>query len=172
MTNKKWYQSIKDRDKASINNLQIRYKPGVYAVRKYRLAHYFFTHHMKLLGLYISYRARKKTGVEIHPGATIGKNLFIDHGMGVVIGETAIIGDNCMLFHGVTLGSKSSVAEGRRHPKLGDNVIVGCGATILGGVTIGDNSKIAPNTLILSDVPANVLIKPTNINQIIPLDSK
>ncbi len=104
------------------------------------------------------YIARRQTGIEIHPAAKIGKNLFIDHGMGVVIGETAIIGDNVTMYHGVTLGGVSLKKE-PRHPIIGNNVVIGSGAKILGRVTIGDNAKIGANQVIREDVPANSIIK-------------
>ena len=102
--------------------------------------------------------ARRQTGIEIHPAATIGKNLFIDHGMGVVIGETAIVGDNVTLYHGVTLGSVSTKKE-PRHPIIGNNVIIGAGAKILGRVKVGDNAKIGANVVIREDVPEDSVIK-------------
>lgn len=107
---------------------------------------------------WISQRSRNKTGIEIHPGATIGKFLFIDHGMGVVIGETAVIGDYCTIYHGVTLGGTGNEKEKKRHPSLGDNVLVGAGAIILGPVNIGDNAKIGAGAVVLSDVEANATV--------------
>lgn len=101
---------------------------------------------------------KKRTGIEIHPAAKIGRNLFIDHGAGVVIGETAIIGDNVTMYHGVTLGAVKNTKE-KRHPTIGNNVIIGAGATILGDITIGDNAKIGSNTTVRESVPANTTIK-------------
>ena len=107
---------------------------------------------MKFIARFISQRARRRTGIEIHPGATIGKNLFIDHGMGVVIGETAIIGDNCTLYQGVTLGGTGK-DHGKRHPTLGDNVLIGAGAKVLGPFRVGDNARVAAGAVVLSEVP-------------------
>ena len=106
---------------------------------------------------YISEKAKRKTGIEIHPGAKIGKGLFIDHGMGVVIGETAIVGDNVTMYHGVTLGGTGK-EKGKRHPTIGDNVFIGSGAKLLGNIKIGNNVKIGANAVVLKDVPDNVTI--------------
>lgn len=156
------FKSIKQRDPAARNNLQIFLTyPGVRALASYRVAHFFFTHHLKLLGEFISYRSRKKTGIEIHPGATIGKRLFIDHGHGTVIGETATIGDDVLIYHGVTLGATGqSLKHGEtRHPTIGNNVMIGANSTILGAVTIGNNAKIGANALVTKDVAENEVIK-------------
>lgn len=120
----------------------------------YRRAHWFYNHNMKFIARWISQRARHKTGVEIHPGATIGKGLFIDHGMGVVIGETTIIGDNCTLYQNVTLGGTGK-EHGKRHPTLGNNVLVGSGAKVLGPFRVGDNARIAAGAVVLTEVPDN-----------------
>ena len=125
------------------------------ALRSYRRANRLYKKGHTSLARWISNRARKKTGIEIHPGATIGKNLFIDHGMGVVIGETTVIGDNVTIYHGVTLGGTGNETDCKRHPTIGDNVMLGAGATILGPITIGENAKIAANATIVKDVPAN-----------------
>lgn len=109
---------------------------------------------MKFIVRYISQRARRKTGIEIHPGATIGKNLFIDHGMGVVIGETTVIGDNCTLYQGVTLGGTGK-DQGKRHPTLGNDVLVGAGAKVLGPFRVGDNARVAAGAVVLDAVPDN-----------------
>lgn len=109
---------------------------------------------MKFIARYISQRARRKTGIEIHPGATIGKNLFIDHGMGVVIGETTVIGDNCTLYQGVTLGGTGK-DQGKRHPTLGNDVLVGAGAKVLGPFRVGDNARVAAGAVVLDAVPDN-----------------
>ncbi len=127
---------------------------GFKAVRSYRRANWFYRHNMKFMARFISQRSRKKTGIEIHPGATIGKNFFIDHGMGVVIGETTIIGDNCIVYQNVTLGGTGK-DQGKRHPTLGNNVLVGAGAKILGPFKVGDNSRIAAGAVVLSEVPEN-----------------
>ena len=113
---------------------------------------------MKFLAEMIMHSIRRRTGIEIHPGAQIGKNLFIDHGMGVVIGETTIIGNNVTLYHGVTLGGLSK-EHAKRHPTIGDNVIVGTGAKILGNITIGNNSKIGANVVVRESLPDNSIIK-------------
>ena len=122
-----------------------------------------------LIARYIREKAKRKTGIEIHPGATIGKGLFIDHGTGVVIGETAIIGNNVTLFHGVTLGGTGK-EKGKRHPTIGNNVFIGSGAKILGNIIIGDNVKIGANAVILKNVPSNVTIVgvPGKIVKVLP----
>ena len=123
-------------------------------MRSHRKAHWFYKHNMLFLARWISQRNRKKTGIEIHPGAKIGKGLLIDHGMGVVIGETTEIGDNCTIYQGVTLGGTGK-DKGKRHPTLGNNVLVGAGAKVLGPIKIGDNVKIAANAVVLQEVPPN-----------------
>ncbi len=127
---------------------------GFKAVRAYRKANWFYNRGMKFIARCISQRARKITGIEIHPGATIGENLFIDHGMGVVIGETTEIGDNCIIYQGVTLGGTGK-DFGKRHPTLGDNVLVGAGAKILGPFRVGNNARIAAGAVVLREVPDN-----------------
>lgn len=161
-----YYKSIKLRDPSARSNLEIFFYPGVKAVRMYRRAHFFYKHHMKFLAFLISNHARRVTGIEIHPGATIGKNLFIDHGMGVVIGQTAVIGDNCTIYHGVTLGAKTSSMTGKRHPTLLNNVMVGAYATILGNIVIGNNCKIGAKCLIIKDIPDNTLTRAGTIKSI------
>lgn len=126
--------------------------PGLHALLFHRLAHRLWLSGFKWLGRFVSHIGRWLTGIEIHPGATIGRRLFIDHGMGVVIGETAEIGDDCTLYHGVTLGGVSW-NKGKRHPTLGNNVIVGAGAKILGPITVGDGAKIGSNAVVVKDVP-------------------
>ena len=128
--------------------------PGVRAVMRHRRAHWCWTHGLKFLGRAISQRTRKKTGIEIHPGATIGRRLVIDHGMGVVIGETAEVGDDVLLYQCVTLGGTGK-DQGKRHPTIGNNVLIGSGAKVLGPFKVGDNSRIASNAVVLSEVPAN-----------------
>ncbi len=159
-TKEKYYQSIKRRDPAARNNWQIFWTyPSVIALRWYKVAHFFYDKmHLKFIGEVLSHIARKKTGIEIHPHAKIGRNLFIDHGMGVVIGETTIIGDNVTLYHGVTLGG-SSLQKKDRHPIVEDNVVIGTGAKIIGRVRIGKNAKIGPNVVIREDVEENSIIK-------------
>lgn len=147
--------AVLERDPAARSRAEVYFLySGFKAVRAYRKANWFFRHDMKFIARFISQRARRKTGIEIHPGATIGKNLFIDHGMGVVIGETAIIGDNCTLYQGVTLGGTGK-DHGKRHPTLGNNVLVGAGAKVLGPFTVGDNSNIAAGSVVLSAIPEN-----------------
>lgn len=147
--------SIILRDPAASSRLEVYLMyPGVKAVRAYRRSHWFYVHKMKFIARFISERSRRKTGIEIHPGATIGKGLFIDHGMGVVIGETAIIGNNCTIYQGVTLGGTGK-DHGKRHPTLGDNVLVGAGAKVLGPFKIGNNARIAAGAVVLSEVPDN-----------------
>ena len=147
--------AVMARDPAARSRAEVSFLySGFKAVRSYRKANWFFRHNMKFIARYISQRARRKTGIEIHPGATIGKNLFIDHGMGVVIGETTVIGDNCTLYQGVTLGGTGK-DQGKRHPTLGNDVIVGAGAKVLGSFTIGDNCKIGAGSVVLENVPPN-----------------
>lgn len=146
---------IREKDPAARNSLEILLTyPTLRAIRCYRIAHKFYVHKHYTAARIISQWARRKTGIEIHPGATIGKGLFIDHGMGVVIGETAVIGDNCLLYQGVTLGGTGK-DKGKRHPTLGDNVLVGAGAKVLGPFTVGSNVKIAANAVVLNAIPDN-----------------
>ncbi len=128
--------------------------PGLRAIRAYRRAHWFHTRGMMFCARWISQRAVRRTGIEIHPGATIGRRFFIDHGTGVVIGETAEIGDDVTIYQGVTLGGTGKDV-GKRHPTLGSGVMVGAGAKVLGPVNIGDNVKIAAGSVVLKDIPAN-----------------
>ena len=126
--------------------------PGIKAVRSHRLAHWCYRHDLKFLARFISQRSRRRTGIEIHPGAVIGRRLVIDHGMGIVIGETAEIGDDCLIYHGVTLcGTGKDV--GKRHPTIGNNVLIGTGAKVLGPIKVGDNSRIAANSVVLREIP-------------------
>lgn len=153
-----FFQSIKRRDPAATSNLQILlFYAGVNALFRYRVAHFFYKIKLKFVARWISAVARFWTGVDIHPAATIGKNLFIDHGMGVVIGETAVIGDNCTIYQGVTLGGTGK-ERNKRHPTLGNNVLVGAGAKVLGNIVIGDNVKIGANSVVLTDVPSNCTV--------------
>lgn len=147
--------SIIARDPAARSRFEVYFLySGVKAVRSYRRSNWFYRHNMKFIARLISQRSRHKTGIEIHPGATIGKGLFIDHGMGVVIGETTIIGDNCTIYQGVTLGGTGK-DHGKRHPTLGNNVLVGAGAKVLGPFKIGDNARIAAGAVVLNEVPPN-----------------
>ncbi len=151
-------QSVFDRDPAARNTLEILLcYPGLHAVWGHRLAHWFWKHNLKFLGRFTSQVFRALTGIEIHPGATIGANLFIDHGMGVVIGETAEVGRNVTLYHGVTLGG-TSLNKGKRHPTLEDDVVVGAGAKILGAITVGANSRIGANAVVVRPVPPNSVV--------------
>lgn len=144
-----------EKDPAARNKLEVfLLYSGYKAVRKYRRAHWFYIHNMKLIARYLSQRARHKTGVEIHPAAQIGKGLVIDHGMGVVIGETTIIGDNCLIYQNVTLGGTGH-EQGKRHPTLKNNVLIGSGAKVLGPITIGDNSRVAAGAVVLNNIPEN-----------------
>ena len=147
--------TIMERDPAARSRLEVFFLySGYKAVRSYRKANWCFRHNLKFLARFISQRCRHKTGIEIHPGATIGKGLFIDHGMGVVIGETTVIGDNCTIYQNVTLGGTGK-DTGKRHPTLGNNVLVGSGAKVLGPFKVGDNARIAAGAVVLSEVPAN-----------------
>lgn len=147
--------SIMARDPAARSRAEVYFLySGFKAVRSYRRANWFYRHNHKLIARWISQRSRHKTGIEIHPGATIGKGLFIDHGMGVVIGETTEIGDNCTLYQNVTLGGTGK-EHGKRHPTLGDNVLVGAGAKVLGPFRVGDNARVAAGAVVLEEVPDN-----------------
>ncbi len=147
--------AVRQRDPAARSDLEILLLySGVHAILAYRVAHKLYLSGHYFAARAISQWARHKTGIEIHPGATIGHGLFIDHGMGVVIGETTEIGDNCTLYQGVTLGGTGKDV-GKRHPTLGNNVLVGAGAKVLGPFKIEDNSKIAANAVVLEEVPAN-----------------
>lgn len=146
---------IKERDPAARSSFEILLTyPSLVAIRSYRRANWFYRRGMYTMARIISQRARKRTGIEIHPGATIGRGLFIDHGMGVVIGETAVVGDNCLIYQGATLGGTGK-DKGKRHPTLGNNVLVGAGAKVLGPFTVGNNVKIAANAVVLNAIPDN-----------------
>lgn len=128
--------------------------PGVKAVCYHRGAHWCYEHNLMFIARMISQMGRHRTGIEIHPGAKIGKRLVIDHGMGIVIGETAEIGDDCLIYHGVTLGGTGK-ESGKRHPTIGNNVLIGTGAKVLGPFKVGDNSRIAANSVVLSEIPSD-----------------
>ena len=145
---------IKERDPAIKSTMEVFLYPSFKAIIGYRIAHKLFVKKHYFLARWISQRTVRKTGIEIHPGATIGKGLFIDHGNGVIIGETAIIGDNVTLYQGVTLGGTGK-EKGKRHPTIGDNVMVSAGAKVLGSFTVGENSKIGAGSVVLSEVPPN-----------------
>jgi serine O-acetyltransferase len=141
------------RDPAARNYFEILTTyPGVHALILHRLAHFLWSIKLKLIARIFSHLARILTGIEIHPGAQIGRRFFIDHGMGVVIGETAIIGDDCTLYHGVTLGG-TTWKKGKRHPTLKNNVVIGAGAKVLGPITLGNNSKVGSNAVVVTDIP-------------------
>lgn len=127
--------------------------PGFHALQLHRVSHWLWSHGLRWAGRFLSHIGRLLTGIEIHPGATIGRRVFIDHGMGVVIGETAEIGDDCTLYHGVTLGG-TSWAKGKRHPTLREGVVIGAGAKVLGPIVVGANAKIGSNAVVVKDVPA------------------
>lgn len=144
-----------ERDPAARSRAQVLLLyPGVRAIINYRIAHKLYNHKLYFLADWISKRTRRKTGIEIHPAAQIGHGVFIDHGMGVVIGETAIVGDNCTIYQGVTLGGTGK-DKGKRHPTIGNNVTIGSGAKVLGPFSVGDNSKIAANAVVLNEIPPN-----------------
>lgn len=145
---------IRDRDPAIHSNLEVFLYPSFRVMLSYRRAHKHYLKGHFFRARLISQRAVRRTGIEIHPGATIGKGLFIDHGNGVIIGETTIIGDNCTLYQGVTLGGTGK-EHGKRHPTLGNNVMVSAGAKVLGSFKIGDNSKIGAGSVVLEEVPPN-----------------
>ena len=146
-------QTVKKRDPAARNAIEILLLyPGLKAIRSHRKAHWLYNHKMFFLARYISQRAAKKTGIEIHPAAQIGKRFFIDHGTGVVIGETTIIGDDVTIYQGVTLGGTGK-DTGKRHPTIGNHVMIGSGAKVLGPFKVGDYSKIASGAVVLEEIP-------------------
>lgn len=151
------FQIIKERDPAIKTPLEVFLYPSFRAILRYRIAHKLYLKKHYFLARWFSQRTAKKTGIEIHPGATIGKGLFIDHGHGVVIGETAIIGDNVTLYQGVTLGGTGK-ETGKRHPTIGNNVMISAGAKVLGSFTVGENSKIGAGSVVLSEVPPNCTV--------------
>ena len=143
------------RDPAARNKLEVFLTyPGVHAVWNYRISHWLWQRNLRLIARIFSNRARRRTGIEIHPGAKIGRRFFIDHGIGVVIGETTVIGDDVMLYHNVTLGARR-FATGKRHPTIGNRVVIGAGAKILGPVTVDDDARISYNSVILDNVNKN-----------------
>ncbi len=152
---KELINAYKARDPAARSSLEIYLLyPGIKATLSHKRANYFYRHNHKFVARWISQRSRKKTGIEIHPGATIGKRLVIDHGMGIVIGETAELGDDVLIYQGVTLGGTGKDV-GKRHPTIGNNVLIGAGAKVLGPFQVGDNSRIAANAVVLKEVPPN-----------------
>ena len=148
-------QAIKEHDPAARSSAEVFFLySGFHAILYYRFSHFLYLHKRYFLARWVSQHARRRTGIEIHPGAKIGRGVLIDHGMSVVIGETAEIGDNCIIYQGVTLGGTGK-DKGKRHPTLGNNVMVGAGAKILGPFHVGDNAKIAANAVVLKEVPPN-----------------
>lgn len=151
-------KAVFERDPAAKSVLEVLLcYPGLHAITGYRIANWFYRHRLFLIARVISQISRFFTGIEIHPGAKIGKGLFIDHGMGVVIGETTEIGDNVTLYQGVTLGGTGK-EKGKRHPTIGNNVIISAGAKVLGGFTVGDNAKIGAGAVVLKAVPPNTTV--------------
>jgi len=150
---------IRERDPAARTNWEVlTCYPGLHAIYLHRLAHWCWTHGLKWLGRFTSHIGRLLTGIEIHPGAKIGSCVFIDHGMGVVIGETAEVGDGCTIYQGVTLGGTSLYRGTKRHPTLGAGVVVGAGAKVLGGFTVGDGARIGSNAVVVKEVPAGATV--------------
>jgi serine O-acetyltransferase len=153
-----FYSDVKaaqKRDPAAKSFLEvILLYPGIHALIVYRIAHFFYKIKLFVLARFLSQTARFFTGIEIHPGAKIGRRFFIDHGLGVVIGETSVIGDDVLLYQGSTLGG-TGIVQGKRHPTIGNNVVVGAGAKVLGNIVIGDNSYIGANAVVIKDVPPN-----------------
>ena len=151
-------QAVFDRDPAARSKMEVLLcYPGLHAIWFHRLAHWLWQHNHKLLARWLSHWGRFLTGIEIHPGARIGPGFFIDHGMGVVIGETAEIGANVTLYHGVTLGGVSW-QKGKRHPTLGNSVVVGAGAKVLGPIVVGDHSRVGANSVVVKDTPAESVV--------------
>lgn len=147
-----------EKDPSATSRLTIFFTyPHIKALFSHRIAHFLYKKNLKGLARYVAYRTRKKTGIEIHPGATIGERLFIDHGMGVVIGETAIIKNNVQMYHGVTLGAIKS-EKTKRHPTIEDNVVIGANSTILGNITVGKNTKIGCNVVLKTSVNENSVV--------------
>lgn len=148
---------IKEKDPAIKSDWEVFLYPSFKALLYYKIAHYLYLKKHYFLARWLSFHAKKITGIEIHPGAYIGKNFFIDHGDCVVIGETAIIGDNVTLYHGVTLGGTKNI-KSKRHPTIKNNVTIGAHAQILGDITIGENSKIGAGAIVVKDVPSNTIV--------------
>ncbi len=147
--------AVRERDPAARNFWEVFFLyPGVKAIRMHRRAHFYYKHNLKFLARYVSQKAVRKTGIEIHPGATIGRRLVIDHGVGIVIGETTEIGDDVLIYQGVTLGGTGKDV-GKRHPTIGNNVMISAGAKVLGPFKIGDNSRVAAGAVVLNEVPPN-----------------
>lgn len=154
---KEQIQLIKEKDPSIHKNMEVLLYPSFKALLYYKISHYFYIRKKYFFAKYFSERGKRKTGIEIHPGAKIGKRLFIDHGIGVVIGQTAEIGNDVLIYHGVTLGATGN-ETGKRHPTIGNHVIIGSGAKILGNIKIGDNVKIGANAVVLHDIPNNTTV--------------
>ena len=151
-------RNIQRKDPAARSVLEvILLYPGFHILVYHRIAHWLYQHKRFFLARWVSQHGRRRTGIEIHPGAKIGKCLFIDHGMGIVFGETTEIGDNCTIYHGVTLGGTGK-DKGKRHPTIGNNVLIGCGAKVLGPFKVGDGARVAANSVVLSEVPENATV--------------
>ena len=172
-----YLDSVIDRDPAARSRLNVLINyPGVKAVAFYKLSHFLWKLNLYFLARMVSQFARFITGVEIHPGATIGKNLFLDHANSIVIGESSIIGDNCTIYHGVTLGGLSPSENSqdqvgsKRHPTIEDNVIIGCQATILGPITVGHCSRIGASVVVLKDIPPYTTVVSANSTKLINKD--
>ena len=152
-------RTILERDPAALGPMQVIFSyPGLHALAFHRAAHWCWIQGWYGFARWLSHVGRFCTGIEIHPAARIGRRVFIDHGMGVVIGETAVVGDDCTIYHGVTLGGVSLGRGQKRHPTLGKGVVVGAGAKILGGFTVGDNARIGSNAVVVREVPENVTV--------------
>src|ERR1700722_8332540 len=151
-------RSYRERAPAARSYIEVLFcYPGLHAVIWHRLSHWLWTHHLYFLGRFSSHISRWLTGIEIHPAAKLGRRLVIDHGMGVVIGQTAEVGDDCYIYHQVTLGV-ARTGSGKRHPTVGNNVIIGAGAKVLGPITVGDNARIGSNAVVVDPVPANTTV--------------
>ena len=151
--------SVFERDPAARSTWEVlTCYPGLHAIWSHRVAHWFWMHGLSWLGRFTSHLGRWLTGIEIHPAAVVGRRVFIDHGMGVVIGETAEIGDDCTIYQGVTLGGTSLYRDTKRHPTLGKGVVVSAGAKVLGGFTVGDGAKVGANAVVLKEVPAGATV--------------
>jgi len=151
-------RTVFDRDPAARSLLEVLFcYPGLQAVWNHRVAHFFWTHHLKLAGRLTSHCSRFFTGIEIHPGAKIGRRVFIDHGMGVVIGETAEVGDDVLMYQGVVLGGTSLLKQ-KRHPTIGNRVVIGAAAVVLGPITVGDGARVGANSVVVDAVPPEVTV--------------
>lgn len=155
---KEQINTIRKNDPALKSTMEVFLYPSFRVQVYHKISKYFYNRKFFFIARLISEFAKRRTGIEIHPGATIGKGLFIDHGFGVVIGETAVIGNNVVMFHGVTLGGTGNEKVKKRHPTICDNVFIGSGAKVLGNITIGKNSKVGANAVVLKDVPSNTTV--------------